>query len=517
MSLCRLSSQIDQRRRILRALMVGLLILATSSKAININDGALWRPRFVTPSIVALDNVTNRQFVAEVKASPSADQWSAVIANDLKAWPCDVTSAAYAMINRGTEPGWQISLSIPPDVSPELFALTVSCNESVSTQPQAVSVVPAFATNFYILHLTDEHVGNRLHTDSSGQYFEGVGTWEEIKWMQEPINLINPRFAMVTGDQIDFNGALDGWNNWSNWSYKPAGKRVFTKQETIDLENRLSALYTDCHAGYHVAYMETPGNHDVTPPGKRLYGSAIDWHPISVQVYETLFGQRSYSFRMGDFYVLMHDWSDSALRDWAAKDLESSFEGTDIKYRLIGQHYHTVWDGAPTGNYALRTTNCDLMLIGHGHSVATIQSSPHYIYEDGPTFRNGRTGFFNFRKQTNGWVCDQTVSARNYTNDVWSLFTAHGVAKKVRTDQPDAMNVTTNCVTIVNDLPQNFYDGRVRFVLKRGKYDQVNGGTILAEYDSTDTTKTVVLVKVNIPASGSIRVQLTKNNGNTVE
>jgi len=205
-----------------------------------------------------------------------------------------------------------------------------------------------------------------------------------------------------------------------------------------------------------VAYVETPGNHDVAPSGKRLFGSTIDWHPISAQIYETQFGQRSYSFRMGDFYVLMHDWSDAALKAWAAQDYEASLSDPTIKYRLIGQHFHARWDGAPNGNESFRPATCDLMLIGHGHTVATIQTSPYYIYEDGPAFKYGTTGFFNFRRTAGGWTCDQTASRRDPTNDVWPLFTANGVTKNVRADQPDSMNITTNRVTITNDLPQNF-------------------------------------------------------------
>lgn len=478
------------------------------AEAAMTNDAALWRPRLATPAIVALDNETNRQFRAEVKASASARDWSASIANDLKAWPCQIVSAEYSTINRGTEPGWRIMTRVPADASPELFALTISNNESVSAQNQSVSVIPAFATNFYILHITDEQIVNQYHTDPSGQYYKMVGTWEEMKWMQQPVNLINPRFALITGDQIDFNGALDGWNNWSNWGYKPSGKKIFTRKETTDLEIRLSEMYKDCHKGYRVAYVETPGNHDVAPPEKPLYGSTIDWHPISARIYEAQFGQRTYSFRMDDFYVLMHDWSDAGLKAWAAKDYEAASNDSSIKYRLIGQHYHTRWDGARTGNEAFRPPACDLMLIGHGHVAATIQTSPYYIYEDGPAFKYGSTGFFNFRRSPGGWTCDQTVSLRNPTNDVWPLFTANGVTKKVRTDQPDAQNITTNRVTVTNDLPQNFYDGRVRFVLKKGIYDRVTNGTILAQYACANETKTAVLVKVNIPANDAITVSL---------
>lgn len=489
-----------------------LLAFAAGSRAARHrgarNDAALWRPRLATPAIVALDSPADRQFIAEIKASPSANNWSAAITNDLREWQCQVVSATYGKINNDSEPGWQIKISVPPDASPELFTLAVSCNESTAVQPQAVSVIENFATDFYILHITDEQIVNQYHTDPSGQYYRMVGTWEEMKWMQQPVNLINPRFVMITGDQIDFNGALDGWNNWANWGFRPKGKKIFSAEETSNLEVRLSEMYLDCHKGYRVPYVETPGNHDVTPPGKLLTGSKIDWHPISVSMYEKFFGQRTYSFRMGDFYVLMHDWSDSALENWAAGNYEASFSDPTIKYRLIGQHYHAKWDGAPTGNYPFTPANCDLMLIGHGHRTLTVQTSPYYIYMDRAAFFWGTAGFFNFHRTDDGWNCDQTASLRDEKKDVWGLFTDNGAIRKVRADQPDSMNITNDSVTITNDLPEEFYDGRVRFVLPKAKYDFVNNGHILAEYNCLNNTKTALLVRVDIPATGSVTVSV---------
>ncbi|HWD92492.1 MAG TPA: hypothetical protein VG938_09085 [Verrucomicrobiae bacterium] len=504
--------QLFKRVLVVALLAAAVVCLSRASTPAVQDNAALWRPRYATPAIVALDNDTNREFVAEVKAPSSATGWQATLTNDLRSWPCQVVSATYAKINRETEPGWQIKVRVPSDISPELFDLVVASSQSVSAQNQCVSISPAFATNFYLLHITDEQIVNQYHTDPSGQYYKMVGTWEEMKWMQEPVNLINPRFVLITGDQIDFNGALDGWNNWANWGYTPKGKKTFTEEETTQLETRLSDMYKDCHKGYHVAYAEMPGNHDVTPPGKLLLGSKINWHPISARFYETQFGQRTYSFRMGDFYVLMHDWSDAGLRDWATKDYEAASQDPGVKYRLIGQHYHAKWDGAKTGNAAFMPSTCDLMLIGHGHTEKTIQTSPFYIYEDGPSFRYGMTGFFNFRRTSGGWTCDQTAAPRNYTNDVWPLFTDNGAVKKVRTDQPDSRNITAKSVTITNDLPQNFYDGRVRFVLPEGVYRTVKNGEILSEYDSSDKTKTAVLVRVNIPAKDTITVSVSSGS-----
>jgi hypothetical protein len=66
------------------------------------------------------------------------------------------------------------------------------------------------------------------------------------------------------------------------------------------------------------------------------------------------------------------------------------------------------------------------------------------------------------------------------------------------------MNLTTRSVTITNDLPQEFYDGRVRFILDKGTYRTVENGTILAQYPCMNNAKTAVLVKVDIPANGSV-------------
>jgi hypothetical protein len=493
--------------RLVRYLTLPLLcvlsLLAACASGASRNDASLWRPRFATPAIVALDNVTNREFMAEFRASRKASGWSVTISNDLRSWTCPVVAAAYSRINRETERGWQIKACVPADAPPELFTAVISCSESVGVQPQALSIVPAFASDFYVLHITDEQIVNQYHTAPSGMWYNSVGTWEEFEWMQEPVNLIHPRFVIVTGDQIDYNGALDGWNNWANWDYKPNGKRKFSREETLALEHRLTDLYKDCHRGYRVPYVVAPGNHDVPPVNKPLLGSdpPLLWHPLAVPIYESEFGQRSYSLRMGDFYVLMHDWSERGLRDWAMSDYERTLNDPSITYRLIGQHY--------TNDQGALPKSCDLMLVGHGHGTATLQSAPYYVYMDGPAFRYGMTGFFNFKHLPHGWSCDQTVAPRDTAKDVWPLFTANGKVKKVRTDQPDAMNVTADSITINNDLPESFYDGRVRFIRPEGAYS-IRNGEVLAQYDFDNGTKTAVLVKVNIPANGTISVSVEK-------
>src|SRR5689334_3922839 len=86
-----------------------ILALAPCARGTGRNDAALWRPRFATPAILALDQPTNRQFTAELRAPASARKWSVTISNDLRSWQCPVSSARYAKINQGREPGWQIN------------------------------------------------------------------------------------------------------------------------------------------------------------------------------------------------------------------------------------------------------------------------------------------------------------------------------------------------------------------------------------------------------------------------
>src|SRR5690348_12271876 len=115
-------------------LLLGLASFASPAR----NDGALWRPRFATPAIAALDTSSKRQFTAEVRGTQAATGWSVIISNDLRAWSCTVISAKYATVNRGTEPGWRIIAGIPPDASPELFTVVVASDQTVSAQPQAL-------------------------------------------------------------------------------------------------------------------------------------------------------------------------------------------------------------------------------------------------------------------------------------------------------------------------------------------------------------------------------------------
>ena len=74
-------------------------------------------------------------------------------------------------------------------------------------------------------------------------------------------------------------------------------------------------------------------------------------------------------------------------------------------------------------------------------------------------------------------------------------------------DRANDGSQSSNTARIGNLLPFNFHDGRVKFLLPRGSY-AVTGGTITASYDYANNSRTAVLVRVNIPASGSATVSV---------
>jgi hypothetical protein len=68
---------------------------------------------------------------------------------------------------------------------------------------------------------------------------------------------------------------------------------------------------------------------------------------------------------------------------------------------------------------------------------------------------------------------------------------------------------TSNSVTITNDLGQSFYNGRVRFLMPKGKY-RATGGEVEAQYDYANGTKTAVLVKINILKNATTSASVSK-------
>ena len=184
------------------------------------------------------------------------------------------------------------------------------------------------------------------------------------------------------------------------------------------------------------------------------------------------------------------------------------------------QHSH-IYAGTSL-TQAQMSTYPNLEIKGHDDSWAINQSSPFYIFSLGGGGEGGWTGgsgtMFNFNYSGGNWTCPQATSSFGINNKM--IFINDGRIASAQTKLRDTYQnantgtATSNTCTITNEVNFNFYDGRVRFIMAPGNYN-VTGGTKLSQYNSADGTKTIVLARVNIPASGTTSVSITSAGGGT--
>jgi hypothetical protein len=428
-------------------------------------------PAFTTPG---------GTFSAEVRGpnTLSATAFAAALRNELRSWPATVTSATYGPIHHGKENGWRLTVSAPADLPPELFDVEVTHATGPGTKSErSVQGVKSFEEPFYILHISDQHVGDVTAARANGATNPGNGSVDAMQWAAPILNVINPRFVLITGDN---NQIYYSQNSWGG----------------MDLSTRRLQMWRNGLRSWRVATASTTGNHDV---GYSSYISSAEWR----QVYEREIGQRAYSFRMGSFYVISNELTYQEYYPWAKADFQATFSDPTVKYRLVAQHYPDAWIDVADATYP-----ANLMLVGHNHSTTVLGTTPFPKLSVASAQDYYTSAFFNFeRTATGGW---QTAQASNHGTgkNVHKLFGDWGAPKVALTfDRANDGTQTTNVARVTNALPLNFYTGRVKFVMARGNYT-VAGGTVEARYD-VPGNKTAVLAKVNLPASGSATVTIT--------
>ncbi len=430
----------------------GLLLCCPVAEALH-----LFRPKIGVPEFT----VPGGTFRAEVKAAAglASNQWAIFLANDLRAWTnCALERVAYGpYVNNGSCTGYELTVRVPTNVPPELFKVIVGHpGDGAATNRGALSVVTNLDTDFYILHYADPQ-----HETSNAVYASGMsgthGSIQEIYWHAPAFRLINPRFFFNTGDEID-NGYTDTTNRY--------------------------AQYLNAVSEFNAPLLISRGNNETTDLG----------------FWETNISPATFSITMGSFYVCLKDYISDTAIDWFRADYSNSFRNTNITFHLFGQHYNSGSSAFSSiaGQYP------DLMLVGHNHSFSTLSTSPYYVLSSGAAFNYGSTAFFEFRKNGTNWLCPGRTNhpggTRFYPVGDWGATNLSSTFAS-----PNDGAAFTNSVRITNNLAFTFWDGRVRFLVRKARFGyQVAGGLELAEYDYNGTN-TAVLVKVNI-ASNAVTV-----------
>lgn len=436
----------------------------------------LWVPRPHNPAFTTPGGSFSTEVRGPNTLSPTG--FAAALRNELRSWPATVTAATYGPIHHGKENGWRLTVGTPAGLPPELFDVEVVHATGPGTKSErSLQVVKSFEEPFYILHISDQHVGDVTATKPNGATNPGNGSQDAMKWAAPIFNVINPRFVLITGDNNQIYYGQDSWGG-------------------MDLSIRRLKMWREGLKGWRVATASTTGNHDV---GYQSYVSSAEWRPV----YEREIGQRVYSFRMGSFYVMSNELTYRDYTDWARADFQSTFTDPGVKYRLVAQHYPDAWIDVADATYP-----ANLLLVGHNHTTTVLGTTPFPKLSVGSAQNYYTSAFFNFeRTGTGGW---QTPQASNHGTgkNVFTLFGDWGAPKVSLTfDRANDGTQTTNVARVANALPLNFHSGRVKFVMARGRY-ALAGATVEAQYD-VPGNKTAVLGKVNIPASGSAAVTIT--------
>jgi hypothetical protein len=434
----------NRLRAALLCLAGGLALASPASGA----PLAICRPKIGAPAFP----LTNGTLTLEIEAARglAANGWSVRLANDLRAWTCSVErveSGRYLNCNSAT--GYLLTARLPPGIAPELFNLAVSHAAGGSAANRhCVNVLTNYETDFYILHLADPQVetDNATAANGAGNLH---GSVQAIRWAAPAYSLIHPRFILDTGDEVD-NGQAE-----------------------------LYPKYLEAIRAIGAPLLITRGNNDAQ-------GKFADW--------QRDLGPSTYSITMGSFYVGLNDYTTSTNRAWFTNDYAASFAKPGITFRLLGQH----WNSGRQAYAPAAGQSPDLMLVGHNHSFATLSTNPYYVLSSGPGWDYGAVGILEFHKQGQGWVClNKTTHGKANKLQVYGDWGRPGrVASTFSQDNNGT--AFTNAAFVTNGLNYDFWDGRIRFLMRKIPAGYaVGGGEKITEYDYS-ATNTAVLVKVNI-------------------
>lgn len=463
-------------------LVISLLISLFTQASQPLQDLEIWTPRVHNPAFAE----PGGEFTVELKGTDglSAKGWKASVKNDLKTWDCRIKKAAPGRIHHGTEDGWLLTVTLPAGIPPELMTLEISNSAGKkAVSARSLHIVPDFEQDFYILHQSDQHIAEDHAVEPGGKSSKrwGVGSREALQWMTPVVNLINPRFIMETGDNMHLYFEFDYWCG-------------------IDTAKRRVQRFFEGLSGLSVPLVISTGNHDI---GWHNYILVDEWRKLYTS---ELVGQRAFSFKMGSFYVLNTEWTvPETWLDWAKADYAKAKSDPATKFRLQMTHFYDGPNASPTVT-PVGDSN-DLVLVGHNHRTRTLQTSPYYVLSVGTAQDHQRAAFYNFQRNDEGWTCPQVKTHADGIN-AHHLVGDNGVPKvSASYANPNDGGHAANTVNINNALPHDFYDGRIRFLLKHGEY-AVNGGTILSQYDYNNGRNTAVLVKVNIKNSSGTTVSV---------
>ena len=446
-------------RKSIRIWLFAVLVCAASVQTAESAEpiGMIQRPLLNLPAIVQKGDT----FTIECQADAAATGWAARLIGQGAEYPLTITGSQF-----DSPSGlWTLTAQVPTSITPELFDLVVTANTAADTAKNAVKVITAPKNSYTVVHITDSHLDRRANLD--------YNTLTEFLKIVEEINLINPEFVIHTGDLTE----------------EAAQERYFQVAQ-------------DALSRFEVPVFVTAGGHDL---------QVFQDNSENRTWWEKYFGKTmDFSFLYGNhLYVGLQEWElptqsfSTEQLQWAQNVLTQSITRGD-PMRVLFYHYDV--QNQIDANF-VNTHDLDVLLWGHEHtnSETTIGNSTLSI-STGATM-DGGFGSYQY---------DGEYRLLHFENDqlLWTKVVKYNQLKVSYSPVNNGTNPEMTA-TIVNNNAVAFPGARVRFYVPSAFAPYtVTGGTVAFERDAGTGVK-LIAVDVDIPANGTLTVDITPQAGLT--
>jgi hypothetical protein len=425
-------------------------------------------------------------------ASPSTTSWAAQLVRGAATHSLTVDSASY----ESAYERWFLAVTVPTDVPAETYGLEVTASGGVfDTVDHAVTVRQSIESDFYFVHLADTHLVTHKYYYQSGADTDTT-EMQDLHEVIDDINIINPAFAVITGDVIN-EGELEDFLD----------KRYFTRTQRI-LQR------------FNVPVFLTTGNHDVggwddSPPtdgtARRNWWKFFGWRYLNDPPPGDGVYTQNYSFDYGGAhfiglgsYINYDDWrhpiygdesfTDAQL-DWLDDDIGAVSSGTPIVL-FYHKDFQNQLNHNSLGVYGA--------LWGHIHSTSgNIHSSPFNLSTDNVC--DGGRAMRLVRVSGSSISPTEPIRAGSSGGNLSLFF-----------DVANDGSQSEITATIDNNQPEDFEHGLIRF--------HVDAAQAPYEVDNGKITQTIVdgsvatcYVQVAVPAYSNTYVAISPDESSGVD
>ena len=442
------------------------------------------RPILNVPAIVEPGEL----LAIECEADPATAEWTATLTHGAKTIPLTLESTLYDPATLW----WTLQARLPAIVEiDELYDLNVWADGEQDRSHNAVRVVKGEPTDYYFVHFTDSHLPTHAYVGETGEVPDSTEILD-LRAVIDDINIINPAFAMHTGDLVN-EGELE------DYLYA----RCYTRSK-----NLLGELTVPVYL--------VGGNHDLggwvwtAPPdgtARRDWWRFYGWGRANDPPPGAPARTQDYTFTLGDVrfigleaYDNYDSWREEIYGAESFTDDQMSWLSTTLSTSSSPAHvlfYHYDFQGELNAN----ALGVDMMLYGHTHGNQGNLNNHPYVLGTAKTCDGGRS--FRLTRVSGGTLDPQaTLSSGSYGEKLRAMYIPAN----------DGLASSVAC-QLTNNFNERFEHGLLRFhLVHAGQGYEVDGPGTIVQVDGSGA-HAVVYVAVDIQPSSQEMIPVRGGGG----